>query len=125
MFQGRLKRAIKLRGYTQEKLAEKCGITEVTLSRYVRGGREPRAGAIRKIAETLNVSTDWLLGLSDKMDRQTDDPLAKMKDSCFYIMKDGILYEAKVATPEEMGAKTFNIKDKTVNIKEKINEYNN
>ena len=95
MFQGRLKRAIKLRGYTQEKLAEKCGITEVTLSRYVRGGREPRAGAIRKIAEILNVSADWLLGLSDEMDRHPDYPLEKMKDNCFYVMKDGILYEAK------------------------------
>lgn len=37
--------------------------------------------------------------------------LDEMEDGHYYIMKDGILYKAKVATPEEMGAKTFNIKE--------------
>ena len=102
MIQDRLKRAIAIRGYKQRDLAEKLGMTDATLSRYVRGNREPRADAIRKIAETLNVSTDWLLGLTDEMDRHPDYPLAEMKDGCFYIVRGGILYEGKVPTPEEI-----------------------
>ena len=95
MVQDRLKRAIAIRGYKQRDLAEKLGMTDATLSRYVRGNREPRGDIICKIAETLNVSAEWLLGLSDKMDRHTDDPISEMKEGCFYIVKDGILYEAK------------------------------
>jgi len=43
--------------------------------------------------------------------RHDDCPLVEMKDDHYYIMKDGTLYKARVATPEEMGAKTFNIKE--------------
>ena len=46
-----------------------------------------------------------------ELERPSWCPLTEMKDDHYYIMKDGILYEAKVATPEEMGAKTFNVKE--------------
>ena len=50
----------------QKELAEKCGITEATLSRYENDLREPKSEAIVKIANALNVTTDYLLGRTDE-----------------------------------------------------------
>ena len=51
---------------SQVDLAKKIGISNVTLSRYLSGDRIPRLDVITKIASALNVSIDYLLGISDK-----------------------------------------------------------
>lgn len=48
-------------GMTQEQLAEKIGVTQVALCRYERGTREPDADILDRLAEALNVTTDFLL----------------------------------------------------------------
>lgn len=52
-------------GLMQWELAEKMGITEVSMSRYVKGNRIPRADIVVKAANVLNVTTDYLLGVDD------------------------------------------------------------
>ncbi len=49
---------------TQRNLADLVGVTEVTISRYINGSRQPRSDILGKIAKALNVSLDDLLNTS-------------------------------------------------------------
>jgi transcriptional regulator with XRE-family HTH domain len=49
----------------QKELADYLGVGVSTLSQYETGKREPNNEALNKLAEFLNVSTDYLLGRSD------------------------------------------------------------
>jgi transcriptional regulator with XRE-family HTH domain len=53
-------------GMTQEQLADRVGIHKGRVSQYERNLIEPGAAILSKIAEQLNVSADYLLGLSDQ-----------------------------------------------------------
>lgn len=49
---------------SQRELSKKVGITEATMSRYINGLRVPKADILSKIANALNVTTDYLFGQS-------------------------------------------------------------
>ena len=67
----RLKEAMSERGLTGRELAAKAGTTEATVSRYAGGERRPDGFAVLAgLARALNVSSDYLLGL-------TNNPFAK------------------------------------------------
>lgn len=53
-------------GLSQEKLAEKAGVTKQAISAYELGSRVPGAGVLALIADALNCSTDYLLGRAKK-----------------------------------------------------------
>ena len=55
---------------TQTQLAEKIGTTNVTICRYINGERVPRIDVASKIAAILNVSLDYLLGISENVDSE-------------------------------------------------------
>ena len=61
VFSERLKELLDKRGMSQRELADKIGTTEVSVSRYIKGERTPKGPVITKIAQVLNVSTDYLL----------------------------------------------------------------
>lgn len=54
------------RGFTQEMLAEKIGCETNTLSRWECGTTTMKIDSLQKIACALDVSTDYLLGISRK-----------------------------------------------------------
>ena len=60
-----LRTIIRQRGVTQAWLAEKAETTEATVSRYLTGIHSPRIELIARMAMALNVSVDYLLGLSE------------------------------------------------------------
>lgn len=60
-----LRSVIRQRGVTQAWLAEQADTTEATVSRYITGVHSPRIELIAKMARALNVSVDYLLGLSE------------------------------------------------------------
>ncbi len=62
VFTDRLKEMLDKRGMTQRELAKKIDKTEVSVSRYVSGDRIPKGPVIVKIAQVLDVQTDYLLG---------------------------------------------------------------
>lgn len=64
IFAERLRKILSYK-MTQSELAEKTGLTEVTISRYINGQRVPKATEIAKISQVLNVSCDYLLGIVD------------------------------------------------------------
>lgn len=53
---------------TQRELAQQIGTTECSISHYVTGTREPKAGMIAKIATALHTTTDYLLGIESDPD---------------------------------------------------------
>ena len=50
---------------TIQSVAKSIGITRQAVSQYYNGLTQPNAETIVKIAEYFNVSTDYLLGLTD------------------------------------------------------------
>lgn len=60
-FKERLKLTMQLRGMTQRELAEKTGLTEASISRYVSGQRVPNVESLMKICEALMIYSDYLL----------------------------------------------------------------
>lgn len=57
----------RLRGLTQTQLAEKTGLPATTISHFENpeGTRKPSFDNLRRLANALDVTTDYLLGLSD------------------------------------------------------------
>lgn len=70
IFGERLKQIRTARGLSQKIVADNAGITAAQVSRYEAGLQTPTEDAIRRIAQFLGVSADYLLGL-------TDDPSPK------------------------------------------------
>lgn len=64
-FSARLKQALRDANMKQYELAEKVGVSYITISRYVCGERMPRAQIVALMAKALGVTTDYLLGVED------------------------------------------------------------
>ncbi len=57
----RLKQLRKRRGWTQETLAEKVGVSRVTVARIEIGNRRPSLDLLEKLARVLRVRVEELL----------------------------------------------------------------
>jgi transcriptional regulator with XRE-family HTH domain len=68
------------RDITQEQLGKSLGIGKTAISQYENGVRRPDADMLRRMAEFFCVSTDYLLGLDQKI-----------RDSLF--LEDKALYD--------------------------------
>ena len=64
----KLKQIRTSRGLTQQRLADKLGITKSTISAYENSSKYPSLEILYNLAIILNVSTDYLLGLSNDKD---------------------------------------------------------
>ncbi len=82
MRKDRLQDARVKAGYTQESLATALNIEKKQISRWETGSTIPGANRLAEIATLLNVSTDYILGLSDdptpriRIDNLTDEERA-------------------------------------------------
>lgn len=61
-FAARLKAVRESRGLSQSGLAEKTGLQPSAVSHFETGGRSPSFDNLRRLADALNVTTDYLLG---------------------------------------------------------------
>jgi transcriptional regulator with XRE-family HTH domain len=87
----RIKEIREKLNYTQKRFADALKISNVQLSRYESGDRKPEPEMIANIAELLDVSSDYLLGI-------TDNPTPNKKDeeiSSAYYDYDNITEEEK------------------------------
>lgn len=80
----RTKETAKQRGLSIEQLAKKVGISKSGL--YQWDQHEPKPSTITKVAEALNVSTDYLLGRTDDMNISSSD------DHITDINTDGVFF---------------------------------
>ncbi len=68
-----LKQLLDERGISQKWLADAAETKEATISRYVTGvNKSSRLDILVNIAKALNVSTDYLLGLTDVPQHKSD-----------------------------------------------------
>ena len=58
---GRIAELLSQLNMTQRELAEKVDVTEVSMSRYIKGDRVPKGPVIANIATALHTTTDYLL----------------------------------------------------------------
>lgn len=68
-FRNRVEERLKAQKMTQRELATKLGVSEVTVSRWLKdgdGGRNPSVQTLQKIAAILGTTPDYLLGRSDE-----------------------------------------------------------
>lgn len=89
IFSERLRNLLDSRGINQIWLAEKIHTTGATVSRYLNADRMPRGENVASVASALNVSADYLLGLSDDptppgyFKQQEIEPDCKLLISCY------------------------------------------
>lgn len=63
-FSTQLEKAMKLRDISPTKLAKKSGVQRSQICRYLTAEIAPTTNNIRKLSIALNVTTDYLLGLT-------------------------------------------------------------
>ena len=69
-FSALLKSSREAKGLTQKQMAELLNMTERAYQSYELKEREPRLEKLARIAVLLEVSVDYLLGLSDVKERR-------------------------------------------------------
>lgn len=62
VFPDRLRRAREYRGWSQSELADKAKLQPSAISHFETGARKPSFDNLRLLADTLDVTTDYLLG---------------------------------------------------------------
>jgi len=65
-FPGRLKEARERRKLNQGELADKAGLQASAISHFETGTRKPSFDNLRRLADALDVTTDYLLGRVDR-----------------------------------------------------------
>lgn len=68
-----LSRRMKVRmfelGMTEQTLAKKTGVSDRSISNYITRKNTMKADALAAIAEALECSSDWMLGLANKKEK--------------------------------------------------------
>lgn len=66
-FPTRLRRLRERRHISRRVLSELCGLSQNMVAVYERGEVEPTASALKALATCLEVSADYLLGISENI----------------------------------------------------------
>ena len=66
----RIKKALYVKGMKQSDLCRLTKIPKSALSQYISGAFEPKQDRIYLMAQALNVSEAWLMGLDVPMERE-------------------------------------------------------
>ncbi|MCH5151600.1 MAG: helix-turn-helix transcriptional regulator [Clostridiales bacterium] len=67
-FKKRLKEEIKLSGMTTKELGSKIGVSNEMVTQYYTTYKNPSLETFEKLCRALDVSADYLLGLTDSSD---------------------------------------------------------
>ena len=86
--ESRIKQLRENRGLIQEILAAELGITQQMLSKYERDVLCIKVDVLKRIAEYFNVTTDYLLGISEvKRDLQGQMKMNKTLDTYYDLIE--------------------------------------
>lgn len=86
--ESRIKQLRENRGLIQEILASELGITQQMLSKYERDVLCIKVDVLKKIAEYFNVTTEYLLGISEvKRDLQGQMKMNKTLDTYYDLIE--------------------------------------
>lgn len=68
VFSERLRKARDERAMNQDQLAERAGLQPSAVSHFETGGRRPSFENLKRLADALSVSTDYLLGRTQELE---------------------------------------------------------
>lgn len=86
--ESRIKQLRKKRGLIQEVLAAELGVTQQMLSKYERDITLIKVDILKKIAVYFNITTDYLLGVSDvKRDLQDQIKMSETLDEYYDLIE--------------------------------------
>ena len=103
MFGEKMKKARLAKGLTQEQMAEKLGVNKGTISHYEKGKTFPGEEKLRMVAETLNVSFDYLLGEGEMLDNLSG-----------HESSDKLAVKEKVVEIDKVKAESLDIVDEAI-----------
>ena len=73
-FSRRLTELLDKNNLSQKELAERVGITEASMSRYMNSDRIPKSSILANMATALHTTSDYLLGTEEEGNIDTDYP---------------------------------------------------
>ena len=76
MIRKSLKKLRKQHNETQTKMAERIGVTQRTIANWESGSRNPDLEMLTKISKIYDVTTDYILGLTDDPQREQPATIA-------------------------------------------------
>lgn len=82
-------RLMKEKGLSQKELAQKSGIAESSVSRYLKADKRPRLDIVVNFAKILEVKPEYLLDDSD------------MKEDAFTLISTAVARKGNELTPQE------------------------
>lgn len=87
---------------SSKELSKILNISESSVSLYESGKRKPSIGLIIKIADYFSVSTDYLLGISDKENENNmaEKDFSMLIENIVYFLEksDYIVYDGKIVS---------------------------
>jgi len=78
---GRIKKSMKTRHLTQEMLANAIGVKQYTVSRMLGGSPFPTVEQLASIANALDVSLYYLIGIQEESYRELSPDTRKVADA--------------------------------------------
>lgn len=95
----------RVRGLSQEELAELATLSRISIARYEAGKIEPGGQALGRIADALEVTTDELLGRSEQPEDPESDERWRISERIRRDPNLRILFEqTRKAKPEHIRA---------------------
>lgn len=91
------------KGWTQEEIADKLGVSRPSITGYETKNRRPRHEMLHKIADLFGVSTDYLLG------REDNDPVATSPHPLDAITELIKYLELELSSEEIVGMLNFKV----------------
>ncbi|WP_240455732.1 helix-turn-helix domain-containing protein [Virgibacillus sp. Bac332] len=84
----RLRLSRMRKNLTQIEAAKKLNISNNVLSSYERDARDPDTKMLRSLSELYNVSSDFLLGLSDHPERKSHERKSQLDNAFSEIVQE-------------------------------------
>lgn len=84
----RLKEVRKNKGYTQTDLAQKLGVSKVTICGYEKGNRVPSLGMFSQLLDILEVEPNYLLGRDTLISEERTGYKIKVSKEDMKILKE-------------------------------------
>ena len=99
----RLKEIRRDHGDTQEMLARKLGVSTPTVSKWEQGESDPNVKTLIRICRLYNVTSDFLLGLSDEdplITQRRRSGLTEQNRECLRRFEAFLLHDQRRAAKE-------------------------
>ena len=108
-----IKKGRKRAGLTQQQLADKLGISLMTILRWEKGVRAPNSAILPKLAKELNISVDELMGLDiepEKSEVKATDDEDSTELGFWGTVADKARKLARIGNSEDISAALFMLK---------------